>query len=138
MVFINRTFDNSKLPQRVETYVDGIILKHQDNNCKISQLQLNIPIALSLSLLTPCWQRSNDISLIKVVFPLPVGPVNIVNSPDLNPFNIAVSLANLFHYKYIYANMPPCTPNHIFTYFNSSYFLCIQEFLINIVLKLKV
>lgn len=49
--------------------------------------------------LTPCIQRSSDISLNKVVFPAPVGPVNTVTSPRRRPFRMLFNFGNLFHYK---------------------------------------
>ena len=49
--------------------------------------------------ITPCIARSKDSSLMKVVFPDPVGPVNTVSSPGLWPFRIWFSFGNLCHCK---------------------------------------
>lgn len=54
------------------------------------------------SVFKPCMLRSREYSLKNVVFPLPVGPVNIVNSPALCPFNISFSIWNLFHFFFKY------------------------------------
>lgn len=52
--------------------------------------------------LTPCIAKSREYSLIKVVLPLPVGPVKTVNSPLLCPNSILFNVGNLFH-------LTPCT-----------------------------
>ena len=37
---------------------------------------------------TPCWQRSRESSLMRVVLPVPVAPVNTVSSPGLWPLRM--------------------------------------------------
>ena len=56
-------------------------------------------IKLFKILLTPCIQRSRDISLSRVVFPAPVGPVKTVTSPRLNPFRMWFNFGNRVHYE---------------------------------------
>ena len=48
-------------------------------------------------LLTPSMHKSKEYSLIKVVFPEPVGPVNTVNSPRRCPFKYLTNKGYLFH-----------------------------------------
>lgn len=55
-------------------------------------------LGCNLILLTPCSAKSNEYSLIKVVFPDPVGPVNIVSSPRRWPPIILFNAGNFVHF----------------------------------------
>lgn len=88
IVLANLTLEISKLPHSVDTYTK-----------EMKAINQQITSITHCLLLTPCWQRSNDNSLIKVVFPLPVGPVKIVNSPCLKPLRHFVKSGNRRHYN---------------------------------------
>lgn len=88
MVLARRTLRISKLPHNVGTYI-----RQKETN------RLNSQTRFTGTMLTPCMQRSSDSSLIKVVFPDPVGPVNTVSSPRRWPLSILVNKGNRLHDK---------------------------------------
>ena len=90
IIFARRTFRISKLPHRVTTWSG-----HEGQRSEVNTEPLP---------LTPCWQRSRESSLMRVVLPVPVAPVKMVSSPERCPFRACVNLGNLCH----------CTCVHLF------------------------
>ena len=122
IVLANLTLEISKLPHSVDTYMK-----------KMLAIKQQVTFITHCLLLTPCWQRSNDNSLIKVVFPLPVGPVKIVNSPCLKPLRYFVKSGNRSHYNDCKRQV---TLFDMCSYLYTSYFLSIKKLWINMTFKL--